>query len=67
MSEELQMKYFVLKPAGDDEFAEASRRAMQAYADHIEDEHSVFARKLSQWANNETVAAERRTIGGGDE
>jgi hypothetical protein len=28
----LLMKYFVLKPAGDDRYAAASRKAMRAYA-----------------------------------
>lgn len=55
----LQMKYFVLKPKGTDEYAEASRRAMSAYADHIEEFDPEFARELSQWAVTETLRTER--------
>lgn len=50
----LQMKYFVLKPKGEDVFAEASRRAMRTYAEAIASENSELARELRDWADSET-------------
>ena len=35
----LAMKYFVLKPSGDDVYAQASRNAMRVYAKHIQVEN----------------------------
>ena len=56
------MKYFVLKPKGDDPFAEASREAMKTYADTIEDEDREFALDLRAWAEREQYASDiRRT------
>ena len=49
----LLMKYFVLKPAGNDRYAEASRKAMRAYADHIRMENDPLAEELWQWAIKE--------------
>jgi len=54
--EGLQMKYFVLKPKGDDKYAEASRKAMRAYATHIESTNAELARELRNWADNEYAA-----------
>jgi hypothetical protein len=51
--EGLQMKYFVLKPKGDDVYAEASRKAMRAYAAHILNENEVLANELRAWADSE--------------
>lgn len=58
----LVMKYFVLKPEGIDIHAEASRRAMYAYASYLEEEGEelVLARDLSTWAGKEVVKAELR-------
>ena len=53
----LEMKYFVLNPrskSADDIFAQASRKAMQAYADHIESEDAFLARSLRLWAGAES-------------
>lgn len=54
----LHMKYFVLKPAGTDKYAVASRRAMSAYAQWIgnnaeTDEEIKFAKELFQWVSRE--------------
>jgi hypothetical protein len=49
----LEMKYFVLKPAGDDEYARASRIAMRAYAKHISIFNTELAANLIEWADKE--------------
>jgi hypothetical protein len=50
---DLQMKYFVLKPAGNDLFALASRRAMRVYAETVAKEHPDFANQIREWVNRE--------------
>lgn len=50
----LQMKYFVLKPAGNDEYAKASRAAMRQYARMIEWVNPELANDLRKWADSET-------------
>ena len=50
----LKMKYFVLKPNGDDRYAEASRKAMIAYSLHIQNENKELANSLRDWVFNET-------------
>lgn len=50
----LVMKYFVLKPAGDDIYAKASRSAMRAYALKIKDANPELCRELREWADRET-------------
>lgn len=50
----LQMKYFVLKPHGDDAYAKASRAAMRAYANHIAEENPDLRDELREWADRET-------------
>lgn len=49
----LQMKYFVLKPHGDDAYAKASRAAMRAYANHIAEENKLLCDDLREWADSE--------------
>jgi hypothetical protein len=49
----LKMKYFVLKPKGDDPHAIASRDAMRAYATAIKIENSILAKELNDWATAE--------------
>lgn len=53
----LVMKYFVLKPKGDDIFARASRNAMRAYAATIRTENREFANDLSEWVEREAKAS----------
>lgn len=50
----LIMKYFVLKPRGKDLHAEASRKAMRAYARHITMDNPEFAKELEDWAFKES-------------
>jgi len=52
----LRMKYFVLKPGGGDIYAAASRKAMRAYARHIEEEAPDFSNELMKWADEESVS-----------
>ncbi len=49
---ELQMKYFVLKPDGCDAYAKASQEAMRAYADEIEDENPELSKDLIAWVDS---------------
>lgn len=53
----LLMKYFVLKPKGNDIFAAASRKAMRAYATHIREVNPEFSNDLRAWADQEQVNA----------
>ncbi len=56
----LQMKYFVLKPAGDDAHATACRAAMRCYARHIAMELPDLSRELKDWADAEELASAER-------
>lgn len=60
----LVMKYFVLKPHGDDVYAEASRTAMKSYAYAIKRENPTLASNLFSWVDRETFMqkAEDRQI-----
>ena len=53
----LLLKYFVLKPKGDDVYASASRKAMRVYARHVEKENPILAEELRQWAMKESERA----------
>lgn len=64
------MKYFVLKPAGKDKFAVASRKAMIKYADHImetaeSEEDKQFAMEIHRWVGDEFAKAAPPNLGGG--
>jgi len=54
----LYMKYFVLKPKGNNMYAEASRRALEAYARHILDDDPEFAKHLIKWIKEEEKSSE---------
>jgi hypothetical protein len=56
----LIIKYFVLKPEGDDNYAIASRRAMSAYAKWIEEENPILASELREWVHRENSASVER-------
>lgn len=56
----LIMKYFVLKPEGDDIYAQSSRRAMRAYAKLIQVENPELAKELVEWADREYEAMAER-------
>jgi hypothetical protein len=51
--DELLMKYFVLKPAGKDQYAAASRAAMRRYAKVIAATNPTLASDLHSWAERE--------------
>ena len=52
----LQLKYFVLKPKGNDPYAHASRMAMEAYANTIKLENETLAKELGEWILVEILA-----------
>jgi hypothetical protein len=55
--EGLKMKYFVLNPHSKhafDIYAEASRKAMRAYARHIKVDNEEFAKELMRWVKTES-------------
>ena len=56
----LGMKYFVLKPAGDDEYAQASRLAMDYYARCIKAVNQELADELRIWIGKEAIATASR-------
>ncbi len=49
----LEMKYFVLKPGGRDEYAVASRLAMLKYAEFIEEVDEQLSKHLTEWVDRE--------------
>jgi hypothetical protein len=51
MEQGLIMKYFVLKPGGNDIYAKASRAAMLLYAEKIETENKQFAYDIRDWVS----------------
>ena len=55
MNNGLEMKYFVLKPEGDNPHAEASRAAMLTYADAIKPHNRKLCDELTQWVIRESV------------
>jgi hypothetical protein len=56
----LLMKYFVLKPNGDDAYARAARAAMREYAKHIVTENLQLSDELWQWAQDQEAASRVR-------
>lgn len=54
----LEMRYFILKPKGDNVYAEASRQAMLAYAEYISHVNPDFACELASWAEDEQTAVD---------
>ena len=53
----LTMKYFVLKPRGEDVYAIASRRALLTYAACIGAENGALCNDLVAWVKEETNRA----------
>jgi hypothetical protein len=51
----LQMKYFVLKPKGDDIYSVASRKAMRAYALAVSLDNPELCDELRNWADDEML------------
>lgn len=62
MSDGLQTKYFVLKPAGDDDYAVASRAALKAYAKSIDCTNAILAHELYMWEIKEQGNTNRRHV-----
>jgi hypothetical protein len=58
----LQMKYFVLKPDGNGPHAEASRAAMRAYADSIEETNPAMAQEILGWIGKAEFDAQRARV-----
>lgn len=56
----LEMKYFVLKPKGDNPYARASRSALLAYASEINNTNPEMARELVDWVDNEIPDPEEK-------
>jgi len=59
----LRMKYFVLKPQGDDIYALASRLAIDTYALAVEDVDPKLAKELRAWVDLERVGRRKRQEG----
>lgn len=58
----LVMKYFVLKPAGDDEYAAASRAAMFKYSNIIAPTNPELSKELFDWAAQENAEAYAKAV-----
>ncbi len=58
----LTMKYFVLKPAGDDIYARASRMAMRKYADAIAQDNPEFTHDIRNWVDQEHAESYARSL-----
>lgn len=58
----LLMKYFVLKPRGNDSYSNASRQAMLTYAKEIEAENPLLAVDLCIWVDSEINQVESRKV-----
>lgn len=55
----LCMKYFVLKPAGESLYAEASRLSLYAYAREIRSLNPTLADDIVKWVDLEVVKCHR--------
>ncbi len=49
----LLMKYFVLRPAGEDWHAIASREAMRVYAHYVQGANGALSKDVTRWVNRE--------------
>ena len=56
----LMMKYFVLKPGGDDVYARASRAAMMTYAAIIYGDNPTFTQDIEQWVTSAATESHER-------
>ena len=56
----MHLKYFVLKPGGDDAYARASRVAMRVFASEIEQDNKQLCGDIKQWVYEE----ERKLVTG---
>lgn len=51
----LKMKYFVLRPGGDDPHGQASRSAIHIYAANIRSTNPKLADDLLEWIKKEVI------------
>jgi hypothetical protein len=58
----LVMKYFVLKPAGDDVYAKASRMAMRKYAEAVAQANPELTHQIRDWVDQEHAEAYARSL-----
>lgn len=58
----IEMKYFVLKPTGVGNYAEASRQAMIAYAKSIRPVDYQLANDLLTWVETEEIINRKNRI-----
>ena len=56
----LLLKYFVLSPAKQDPYGEASREAMIRYAECIKSTNPLLGRELEEWVESIEEAAEAK-------
>jgi hypothetical protein len=59
MADGLIMKYFVLKPTGNDIYGSASRLAMLTYAEVIKEENPEFSGELIAWVQREQAESDK--------
>lgn len=63
----LELKYFVLKPEGEDDYAAASKAAIRAYATRISSVNPELASDLRAWVDSLIFKQARQTVGEDDE
>jgi len=64
-SEGLILKYFIVKPKGNNIYAKASREAMLRYAEVINIINPVFANDIIEWVHSEQIAVVGEIYGEG--
>lgn len=57
----LFLKYFVLNPTKDGPYGQASRKALLAYAEAIDQENPVLAHELVSWARQTEAEIKARS------
>ena len=58
MADGLLMKYFVLRPFGNDRHAIASRAAMRTYAQSMHGHNNQLSKDIKEWAEREAFSSE---------
>ena len=54
----LLLKYFVLRPAGNDRHAIASRAAMRTYAHSMHGHNNELSKDIKEWAEREEFSSD---------
>ena len=60
----LLMKYFILKPKGNNVYAKASREAMLRYADVVNSINPILTNDLREWVKHEQDLAAKEIYRG---